>query len=60
MAYRTNKPVVILKNCGGWGDKLINKYLDERRRQLFKSANTPEEVVKKAIKIASHHQSRIF
>ncbi|MCS7183814.1 MAG: TIGR00725 family protein [Patescibacteria group bacterium] len=52
ITYQANIPIVVLKNSGGWSDKLINTYLDERKRIKIESANLPKEAVEKAIKLA--------
>ena len=49
VAYQANIPVVVLKNTGGWSDKLADTYLDDRKRFKIKSAKTPKEAVKLAI-----------
>ena len=52
IAYQANIPVVVLKNSGGWSEKLAGQYLDNRKRMKIETAKTPEEVVKKAIQLA--------
>lgn len=51
VAYQANIPIVTLKNTGGWSDKLADTFLDERKRFRIKSAKTPREAVKLAIKL---------
>ena len=51
IAYQMNIPVVVVSGTGGWSDKLKGLYLDERKRFVIESANTPEEAVKKALKL---------
>ncbi len=51
VAYQANIPVVVLKNTGGWSDKLADTYLDDRKRFKIKSAKTPKEAVKLAINL---------
>jgi uncharacterized protein (TIGR00725 family) len=51
LAYRNNKPVVALKNTGGWADKLADQYLDERNRVKVESASSPEESVTKILSL---------
>ncbi len=45
LSYRNKKPIVFLKNSGGWSDKLIEEYLDERKNIKFNSAKTSKEAV---------------
>jgi uncharacterized protein (TIGR00725 family) len=52
IAYRNNKPIVGLKNSGGWSDKVIGTFLDERETVLVETAEQPEEAVEKAIELA--------
>lgn len=49
IAYQANIPVVVLKNSGGWSDRLANQFLDGRERFRIRAANTPKEAVKLAI-----------
>jgi len=52
IAYQANIPMVVLKNTGGWSNRLVNSYLDARKRLKIESAFTPKEAVVKAIKFA--------
>jgi len=52
IAYRNQKPVVVLDGLGGWSQKLIQSYLDERKKIKINVAKTPKEAVKKAILLA--------
>ncbi len=52
IAYRNKKPIIALEKTGGWADKTIGKFLDERETIKVESARTPEEAVKKAIEFA--------
>ena len=52
IAYRNKKPVVALEKTGGWADKTILEYLDERKTIKVEPAQTPEEAVEKAIELA--------
>ena len=52
IAYRNKKPIIALEKTGGWTDKTIGKFLDERETIKVESARTPEEAVKKAIGFA--------
>lgn len=51
IAYRNKKPIIALAGTGGWADKTIEKYLDERETIKVESAQTPEEAVEKAINL---------
>jgi uncharacterized protein (TIGR00725 family) len=53
IAYRNNKPLIALKNSGGWADSLIGNYLDERKTLKVESAVSPEEAIELAIKLAN-------
>lgn len=46
-------PVIALAGTGGWADKLAGKPLDERNRQIFTRAESPEEAAAIAIQEAS-------
>lgn len=52
IAYQAGIPTVVLSGFGGWSDKLAGKFLDERKRLKFVKAMTPEDAVKKALKLA--------
>ncbi len=45
LAYRNKKPVVCMKNTGGWAGKVAGTFLDERKLILFKTANKPREAI---------------
>jgi len=45
IAYRNNKPIVVIDYLGGWGKKLAGEYLDERKKVIIKSAKNPNEAV---------------
>jgi uncharacterized protein (TIGR00725 family) len=49
IAYQANIPVVVMKNTGGWSDKLAGQYLDARKRLKIEGVDTPEEAVEKVI-----------
>lgn len=49
IAYQANIPIVVLKNTGGWSDKLANTFLDKRQRVKALPASTAKEAIKKAI-----------
>jgi uncharacterized protein (TIGR00725 family) len=52
IAYRNKKPIVALEKMGGWADKTMETFLDERETVKVESAKTPEEAVEKAIRLA--------
>ena len=52
VAYQAGIPVVVLKDSGGWSDKLAETYLDDRKRFKIKSARTPREAAELAIRLA--------
>jgi hypothetical protein len=52
VAYRNNKPVVILQGTGGWADRVQNKFLDERKRMSFIFVKTAKEAVNEALKLS--------
>jgi len=58
IAYQANIPVVVLKNSGGWSQKLAGTYLDKRRRIKIEIANSPKEAVEKAIKLVKQNNGR--
>lgn len=45
LAYRNNKPMVALVGLEGWGKKLANTYLDDRKKVKIISAKTPKEAI---------------
>ena len=51
IAYRNQKPVVLISSQSGWSKSLAGKYLDSRKRIKFKSANSPEKAVKILFKL---------
>ena len=53
IAYQANIPIVVLKNSGGWSQKLANQFLDSRKRILIKTASTPKEAVSLAISLSN-------
>lgn len=50
-AYLEGKPVVALVGSGGVADEYAGKYIDERRRAIIHSAQTPREAVEKLIQL---------
>ena len=51
IAYQANIPIVVLKNSGGWSEKLGGQYLDDRKRIKIEIANNPKEAVTLAISL---------
>lgn len=49
-AYAHKKPIVGLRGSGGWTDKLVDSYLDDRKIVKVIGGNSPKEVVDIAIK----------
>jgi hypothetical protein len=45
MAYQAGIPVVVLKNTGGWSDKLADTFLDDRNRMKIFSAKDVKEAL---------------
>ncbi len=50
IAYQANIPVVVLKNTGGWSEKLGGQFLDKRNRVKIEIAENPKSAVELAIK----------
>ena len=53
IAYQLNIPVVALSGSGGWADRLVDTYIDERKRFKVVAAKSPEEAVETAIKLSN-------
>lgn len=53
MAYQADIPIVAIQGTGGWSEKIIGKYLDNRKRIKIAKALTPKEAVEKAIRLAT-------
>lgn len=45
VAYQANIPIIVMKDTGGWSERLANEYLDNRKRVLITEAKTPREAV---------------
>lgn len=45
IAYRQKKPIIIVKNTGGWADKITTPYLDERKRIKIQFAYSTKEAM---------------
>ena len=52
IAYRNKKPIIALEKTGGWADKTIPDYLDERETVKVCAVKSPEEAVEKAMEFA--------
>lgn len=62
VAYLYRKPIVALRGCGGWGDRLESillegKYLDPRRLVPIHFVDEPAAAVELALRLASEAQS---
>ena len=57
ITYRNNKPVVLLKNSGGWADKIKDQYLDQRNLVKILTAKTPVEAVDLILNQVNHNTS---
>lgn len=57
IAYQANIPIIALKNTGGWSDKLINTYIDARKRIKIIEANSPKEAVENAVYLAKNKKT---
>ncbi len=43
VAYRLNKPIILMKKTGGWADRLQDEFLDERKKYpLIRSKSSKE------------------
>ena len=47
IAYQANIPIVVLKNTGGWSEKLAGEFLDARERVRIEGASTAIDAVNK-------------
>lgn len=45
VAYQANIPVILVSGFGGWSDKLVGTYLDDRKRYKFLSAESAKEAI---------------
>lgn len=57
IAYQANIPMIVLKNSGGWSEKLQNTYIDQRNRVKVEVAETPKEAVEKAIELIERYEN---
>lgn len=44
-AYHLYKPIITLKNSGGWTEKLEDTYIDSRKKMKIISCNTLDELI---------------
>lgn len=51
LAYRNDKPIVVLEGSGGWAQRVQDEYLDERKRLRIISVKTPREAVQKILRL---------
>ncbi len=51
VAYQANIPIVVIKNTGGWSEKLAGEFLDARNRIKVEIADSPEEAVALALSL---------
>ena len=55
VAYRMQKPVVLLYGFGGWTDRLSSiEWLDERHLVRFTKTTNPEQAVKKLLNLLKY------
>jgi uncharacterized protein (TIGR00725 family) len=52
IAYQANIPIVVIKDTGGWSDRLAGQYIDDRKRIKVEVASTPEMAVRMAIDLS--------
>ena len=43
--YAQGKPLVAMRNTGGWSDRLADTFLDERQTVRIIGKDTPEEAI---------------
>ncbi len=60
IAYQANIPIVVIKDSGGWSEKLGGQYLDTRKRVLVETSISPREAVELAIKRVTSSRSTVF
>lgn len=52
IAYQANIPIVVLKDCGGWSEKLGGQYIDQRNRVKIEVADNAEMAADLVFKLA--------
>jgi len=58
IAYQANIPIIVLKNSGGWSEKLGGQFLDDRKRIKIEVADNPKSAIELAIKLARKYEKR--
>ncbi len=51
IAYQSNIPIVVMKDTGGWSEKLAGTYIDSRNRVKAEIATTPQEAIIKVLEL---------
>ena len=51
-AYAIFKPIVAIEGSGGWADKIVGTYIDEKKKVLIRGAKTAKDAVALALKLA--------
>lgn len=59
-AYVHKKPIIGIEGTGGWTDRLIGKYIDERRLVKILGASCPKEAVKLALREIHRNDESVF
>lgn len=52
LSYSHKRPIVCIKGTGGWSDRLIGTYIDDRKMIRIKGASSAKDAVKIAIETA--------
>lgn len=58
VAYQLNIPVIAMQGTGGWAEKMVGEYFDDRKRLKAIGASTPEEAVEKIIGLIKEYEER--
>lgn len=53
IAYQAGIPIIVVDKFGGWSKKLVNKYIDERKRLKCLTAEDVDSILELAIKEGS-------
>ena len=53
IAYQSGIPIICMTGLGGWSDELAGRFMDDRQRLRCEKAQSPEEAVRKAVKLAA-------
>jgi uncharacterized protein (TIGR00725 family) len=59
IAYRNRKPIVVLRNSGGWADKLAGEFLDQRETIKIDVVETLEQAISKVVELAKTQGGRV-